>query len=141
MTPREITIATVVDDMPRTLAFYRAVGIAIPAGADTDDYVVVHLQNGDRMSWNTVAVERSFNPDWAPPQEAGRLGLSFRLPSPADVDATHDRLVAMGFDTLLPPFDAPWDNRHCRMLDPDGNAIDLFAEPNSATHQHAQRHP
>ena len=133
MTPGEITIATVVDDMARTLAFYRAVGIAIPEGADTDDYVVVHLHDGIRMSWNTVAVERSFNPDWAAPSEAGRMGLSFRLATPARVDETHDQLVAMGFEAPLPPFDAPWGNRHCRMHDPDGNAIDLFAEPNAAT--------
>jgi hypothetical protein len=37
--------------------------------------------------------------------------------------------VGAGFEGDLEPFDAPWDSRHCRILDPDGNAIDLFAPP------------
>jgi hypothetical protein len=37
------------------------------------------------------------------------------------------RIVGAGFEGDLEPFDAPWDSRHCRILDPDGNAIDLFA--------------
>jgi len=126
--PQAITIATVVDDMPTTLAFYRALGLDIPNDANNDEYVVFDLGGGIRMSWNTVTVEQSFNPDWTPPNEPGRMGLTFRLESHHDVDAAHERLVAIGFESPLTPFDAPWGNRHCRMLDPDGNAVDLFAE-------------
>ena len=130
---RHITIASVVDDMASTLAFYRALGLAIPHDADNDDYVVFPLADGIRMSWNTVTVERSFNPEWRPPSEPGRMGLSLRLDSADDVDAVHERLVALGFESPLPPFDVPWGNRHCRMLDPDGNAVDLFAEPDTGS--------
>jgi catechol 2,3-dioxygenase-like lactoylglutathione lyase family enzyme len=124
-------IATVVDDMAATLAFYRIIGLDVPASADLEQYVVLLLPGGLRMCWNTVEVELEFNPDWTPPLEPGRMGVTFRYTCPAEVDATHARLVAAGHVSLLAPFDAPWGNRHCRVLDPDGNAVDLFAEPSS----------
>lgn len=129
MAGRLRSIATVVDDMAATLAFYRTLGLGIPIDADADDYVVFEIGDGVRMSWNTASVERSFNPDWTPPSEPGRMGASFRYDSANEVDAAHEQLVSMGFESPLPPFDAPWGNRHCRMLDPDGNAVDLFADP------------
>ena len=125
------TIALVVDDMALTLAFYRTLGVEIPASADTESHVKVDLGGGIEMGWNTVEVERSFNPDWQPPAEPGRMGLTFRYELPENVDAAHKQLVVAGHRSPLPPFDAPWGNRHCRMLDPDGNAVDLFAEYSS----------
>ena len=122
------TIASVVDNMAVTLAFYRQLGLAIPAEADTCDHVVVELGGGIRMGWNTIALELSFNPDWEPPDQPGRMGVTFRYESPDQVDETYRRLIASGHDSPVPPFDAPWGNRHCRMLDPDGNAVDLFAK-------------
>ena len=122
-----VTIASVVDDMATTLAFYRQLGVQIPSEADTDQYVVVELSDDVRMAWNTVQVERSFNPDWRPPPEPGRMGLTFRYASPGEVDGTYRTLIEQGHDSMLEPFDAPW-GRHCRMLDPDGNAVDLIAE-------------
>jgi catechol 2,3-dioxygenase-like lactoylglutathione lyase family enzyme len=121
-------VATVVDDMAATLAFYRICGLDIPAEADGEGYVSIDLSGGLRMAWNTVEVEREFNPDWQPPVGAGRMGVTFLCGNADEVDATHARLVAAGHESPLPPFDATWGNRHCRILDPDGNAVDLFAE-------------
>jgi len=58
------TVATVTDDMSATLAFYRICGLDIPVDADQDGYVTIDLPGGLRMSWNTVEVERQFNPGW-----------------------------------------------------------------------------
>ena len=128
MTGRLRSIATVVDDMAQTLAFYRTLGMDIPPSADTEEHVTVELGSGIRMSWVTVEAERSFNPDWEAPVQAGRMGVTFEYKSPEEVDTTHEQIVADGHPSPLPPFDAPWGNRHCRLLDPDGNAVDLFAE-------------
>ena len=46
---------------------------------------------------------------------------------PATVDATHDELVAAGSRSHLAPWDAFWGQRYATVLDPDGNAVDLFA--------------
>ncbi|MEA3510448.1 MAG: VOC family protein [Actinomycetota bacterium] len=125
--PRIDAIATVVEDMELTLGFYRLLGFDIPVDADDEGYVVIDLGCGLRFAWNTEEVERSFNPEWQAPPIAGRMGITFRCESASEVDAAYSEIVRAGYDGGLAPFDAPWGSRHCRVLDPDGNAIDLFA--------------
>ena len=125
--PRMDAIATVVGDMRRTLGFYRLVGLEIPSEADNEEYVAVDLGGGLRFAWNSEEVERSFNPGWQAPSIAGRMGVSLRCGSVAEVDAVYAKIVEAGHEGGVSPFDAPWGSRHCRVLDPDGNAIDIFA--------------
>jgi catechol 2,3-dioxygenase-like lactoylglutathione lyase family enzyme len=100
--PRIDSIATIVENMRRTLGFYRLLGFEIPEEADHEGYVQ------------------------APPI-AGRMGITLRCDNAAEVDAVYSEIVGAGYRGGLEPFDAPWGSRHCRILDPDGNAIDLFA--------------
>ena len=60
-------IGIVVADMPRSLAFYRQLGLDIPAEADGEGHVEVTLPGGLRLAWDTEEVIRSFDPDWTPP--------------------------------------------------------------------------
>ena len=122
-----ITIATVVEDMDRTLAFYRLLGFDIPPAVQTEGYVTIDLGDNLKFSWNTEEVERSFNPSWLPPTVPGRMGITLRCDSPAAVDETFHAIVEAGYAGSIEPFDATWGSRHCRVLDPDGNAIDLFS--------------
>ena len=121
------SIATVVEDMARTLGFYRLLGFDIPTAADNERYVTIDVEGGMRFEWSIEEVERSFNPGWQAPPIAGRMGITFRCENATEVDAVYARIVGAGFESGLEPFDAPWGSRHCRILDPDGNAIDLFA--------------
>jgi len=125
--PRIDSIATVVEDMGRTLGFYRLLGLDIPGDADGEAFVMVDLGCGLRFAWNTEEVERSFDPEWQTPPIAGRMGITFRCADASEVDALYAGIVKAGYEAGLEPFDAPWGSRHCRVLDPDGNAIDLFA--------------
>jgi len=125
--PHIDAIATVVKDMARTLGFYRLLGLEIPAAADNEGYVTIDLGGGVRFAWNTEAAERSFNPGWQAPPVAGRMGITFRCVDAIEVDTVYSGIVEAGYEGDLEPFDAPWGSRHCRVLDPDGNAIDLFA--------------
>lgn len=120
-------IAAVVEDMARTLDFYRLLGFDIPSAADTSGYVSIDLGDTMHLTWNTEAVERSINPGWERPTAPGRMGITLRCARPAEVDAVFHTIVAAGHTGVLEPFDAPWGARHCRVLDPDGNAVDLFA--------------
>ena len=66
------------------------------------------------------------HPDWIEP--AGhRMGLAFQCSSPGDVDATHARVIAAGFRSKKDPWDAFWGQRYAQVMDPDDNAVDLFA--------------
>ena len=89
--------------------------------------VSIDVGENMRFSWNSEAIERSINPDWERPTVPGRIGIILRCAQPAEVDAVFHAVVAAGNTAVLEPFDAPWGARHCRVLDPDGNAVDLFA--------------
>ncbi|MEU6038087.1 VOC family protein [Actinomadura sp. NPDC047616] len=123
-------IGLVVEDMARSLAFYRRLGLDIPAEADAQPHVEAELPGGVRLAWDTVEIIRSFDPDWRPPVGGHRIALAFRLATPSDVDAAYDELVAEGHKGHKAPWDAPWGQRYAIVHDPDGNAVDLFS-PNS----------
>ncbi|MFO7548060.1 MAG: VOC family protein [Acidimicrobiia bacterium] len=119
-------LGLVVADMPATLAFYRRLGLEIPAGADAEEHVEVAVAGGLRLMFDTVELVRSFS-EWEPASGGHRVALAFLCVSPAEVDATHDALVADGHRSHLAPFDAFWGQRYATVLDPDGNPVDLFA--------------
>ncbi|GAA4659355.1 VOC family protein [Streptomyces youssoufiensis] len=128
MTPRFDLIGMVVDDMAATLAFYRRLGLSIPADADDQPHVEAELPGGTRIAWDTVATVRSFDPDWTPPQGGGhRLGLAFLCDGPGEVDALYAELTRHGYAGHKAPWDAPWGQRYAVLRDPDGNTVDLFA--------------
>lgn len=120
-------IGLVVADMPRSLAFYRRLGLEFPPDADEQGHVETTLPGGMRLLWDTVEIVRSFDADWQPPTGGHRTAFAFRCDSPADVDATYSELVAAGSDGHNAPWDAYWGQRYATVLDPDGNAVDLFS--------------
>jgi catechol 2,3-dioxygenase-like lactoylglutathione lyase family enzyme len=125
-TPQLDLIGIVVDDMARSLAFYRRLGLDLPADADSQPHVDLALPGGMRLAWDTLETIRSFDPDYQPPT-GSRIGLAFRLDNPDEVDATYKRLVAAGYHGHKEPWDAFWGQRYAVIHDPDGNGVDLFA--------------
>ncbi|WP_455358303.1 VOC family protein [Streptomyces sp. SYSU K21746] len=127
MTPRLDVVGLVVSDMAASLAFYRRLGLDLPAGADAEPHVEATLPGGLRIAWDTEEVIRSFDPGWSRPQGGDRIGLAFVCGSPAEVDATYDSLVAAGYRGHLKPWDAFWGQRYAVVIDPDGCGVSLFA--------------
>ena len=127
LAPQLDAIGLVVQDMARSLAFYRQLGLVIPDDADGQPHVDVTLPGGLRLMWDTVETVRSFDPEWQPPDGGHRVALAFRCGSPPAVDTAHDRLVSLGCRSHKAPWDAVWGQRYAMLLDPDGNGIDLFA--------------
>ena len=64
MTARFDAIGLIVADMARSLAFYRRLGLEIPADADAESHVQAALPGGTRMLWDTADMIRSFDPEW-----------------------------------------------------------------------------
>lgn len=120
-----IGIATA--DMARSLAFYRRLGLDIPAGADTEPHVEAELGGGMKIAWDTDEIIRSLDPDWRPDGAAGRVGLAFACDSPAEVDAVYADLVEAGYRGHHAPWDAFWGQRYATVYDPDDNSVDLYA--------------
>ncbi|MFC7549912.1 VOC family protein [Plantactinospora sp. GCM10030261] len=127
MAPRFDLIGLISSDLAASLAFYRRLGLDIPAGAENEPHVEVALPGGLRLAWDPVETVRSFDPGWAPPVGSARVSLAFDCGTPDDVDTTYADLVAAGHHGELAPFDADWGQRYAVVRDPDGNGVDLFA--------------
>lgn len=120
-------LGIVARDLPASLAFYRLLGLDIPASADDEPHVEITLPNGLRMAWDPVSTIQKFDESWVAPSGSPRTAFAFLCDSPAEVDATHARLVAAGAHSHLDPWDAFWGQRYATVHDPDGNGVDLFA--------------
>ncbi len=128
MTPRLDLVGMVVSDMAASLAFYRLLGLDVPAGADDQPHVEVTLPGGLRLAWDTIDTVRSFDPGWTAPTGGHRMALAFDCGSADGVDRAHQVLVEAGHVSHLEPWDAFWGQRYAVVHDPDGNAVDLFAD-------------
>ena len=69
--------------------------------------------------------------DWAPPSGGHRISLAFRCDSPGEVDRVFADLTGAGYEAANEPWDAFWGMRYAVVHDPDGNAVDLFANQQS----------
>ena len=117
-------IGIVSSDLGASIAFYRLLGLEFPDNAE--DHVEATTAGGLRVMLDNIDLMKQLNPDWVTP--AGHpIGLAFLCSSPTDVDETYNRIVAAGHRGKTAPWDAFWGQRYATVLDPDGNAVDLFA--------------
>jgi uncharacterized glyoxalase superfamily protein PhnB len=123
---RPALLELVVADMPATLAFYRLLGLDVPASADQEPHVETTFGTL-RLAFDTQETIRSFDSDWSPPTGGHRVALAFECDTPADVDDAWKEITAAGYHGHLAPWDAFWGMRYAVVHDPDGTAIDLFA--------------
>ena len=80
---RPAVIELVVSDMAAALAFYRLLGLEIPAEAESQPHVDAAFGDGLRLAFDTEATVRSFDPGWTPPTGGGhRVALAFACDSP-----------------------------------------------------------
>jgi catechol 2,3-dioxygenase-like lactoylglutathione lyase family enzyme len=123
-------VGVVVEDMGRSLAFYRELGLDLPPESDDQPHVAVTLPGGLHLAWDTADTIRSFDETWTPATGGARIGLAFRCGSPDAVDAHYRRLTDLGYEGHKAPWDAVWGQRYAVIHDPDGNSVELFA-PNA----------
>ncbi|MEU3600337.1 VOC family protein [Streptomyces sp. NPDC006798] len=133
MNARLDAISLVVSDMAASLAFYRRLGLDVPADSDGAPHVEATTPGGLRVLWDTEEVITSYDPGWTRPSGGERIGLAFRCEGAAAVDALHDELVGAGYTSHLAPWDAVWEQRYAVVLDPDGMGVSLFADADGTT--------
>jgi catechol 2,3-dioxygenase-like lactoylglutathione lyase family enzyme len=118
-------IGIVTADMKASVRFYRSLGLDVPDA--TDDHLDIDLGNGTRVMFDTVELIKQLDPHWTKPS-GHAMALAFRCESPKDVDETYARVTKAGFRGSKEPYDAFWGQRYATLLDPDDNAVDLFAD-------------
>jgi catechol 2,3-dioxygenase-like lactoylglutathione lyase family enzyme len=111
-------INIVVRDMPRSIAFYRLLGVSIdepPAewAAWAPHHVNGVAANGVRVELDSVA----FAKQWNPGLDASR----------GEVDEVHARVTAAGHRSHKDPEDAFWGARSAIVEDPDGSSVGIMS--------------
>lgn len=119
-------LGIVAQDIPASVRFYRELGVDVADPESTDDHHEATLPNGLRLMWDTVEMMRKLDPEWQEPQ-GHAMALAFECATPDDVNETYARVTQAGFSGKTEPFDAFWGQRYATLLDPDSNAVDLFA--------------
>lgn len=125
VSPSSVVVEIVTRDLAAALAFYRLLGLDVPA--PEGPHVEVALPGGNRLAFDTEEVIGGMHPGWTPPDGPGRVALAFGVTAPNDVDALYEKLTTAGHSGTLAPFDAPWGQRYATVVDPDGTSVDLFA--------------
>jgi uncharacterized glyoxalase superfamily protein PhnB len=118
----------VVRDMDQTLAFYRRLGIDIPAdgiwAVDGHGHHAKAATGGEvDLEFDSRQLARVCNAGFA--AERGRVVIGVGLESREAVDALWDAMLAEGAQGLQPPYDAFWGARYAIVEDPDGNPVGL----------------
>jgi len=119
-------IGIVTRDTAESCRFYRTLGLDVPEPPADGEHFDVTLPSGLRLMWDTETLMKQLDPDWERPRGQG-MGLAFECADAADVDKTYARLLEAGFRGKKEPYDAFWGQRYATVIDPDGNAVDLFA--------------
>lgn len=116
----------VVTDMEKTLAFYRLLGLDIPADVTLQpwglDDVEVTMANGFELAFDSFAMAEHYNAGARRPA-AGSSVLGFSVPSREAVDALHDTVASAGHPVAQAPYDAFWGARYAIVVDPDGQHV------------------
>src|SRR5881628_3298886 len=88
-------------DIAKSVKFYNLLGLDFPDAGD--DHIEATAKNGMRVMLDKLELIK-------------------------EVDATYAKVTKAGFRGKTEPFDAFWGQRYATVFDPDGNAVDLFAQ-------------
>jgi catechol 2,3-dioxygenase-like lactoylglutathione lyase family enzyme len=120
-TPRFTMVVLLVADLPRSVAFYRRLGVAFPADVESRRDVVVDLGGGHNLVITTTFVRNV--PDHEPPAGGSRTMLEFFVDGDEAVNAAWDELTGAGYRGRRAPFRTDFGAWMCLVDDPDGNTV------------------
>jgi uncharacterized glyoxalase superfamily protein PhnB len=114
--------------MTESLAFYRRLGLDIPApwSVGGAGHHAKAATDGDvDLEFDSHQLAKAYNEGFS--AERGRVVIGVGLDSREAVDALWHGLLAEGAQGLQPPFDAFWGARYAIVEDPDGNPVGLMS--------------
>lgn len=114
-------VVLLVADLPRSVAFYRRLGVEFPPDVETRRDVVVDLGGGHNLVLTTTFVRNV--PDHEPPAGGSRAMLEFFVDGDDAVDAKWAELAAAGYHGRRAPFRTDFGAWMCLVDDPDGNTV------------------
>ena len=124
--PRFTMVVLLVADVAASVAFYRRLGVAFPADAETRTDVVVPIGDEHQLVLTTTFVRAI--PGYEPPARGGSgIVIEFFVDGDAAVDATYADLVGAGYRGRREPFRTGFGAWMAMVDDPDGNVVLITA--------------
>jgi len=118
---------SIVEDMGRSLAFYRRLGLTFPEGSEEQTGLALDIGGGLKMIWST---------DFAALNDPGRelatggyrMMVEFFLDGgDREVDALYASLTEAGYEGHRAPFRSDFGAYMAMVDDPDGNTVLITA--------------
>lgn len=119
-------IGIVSRDLNKSVTFYQMLGLKFEACEKDAQHIEAVTPSGLRVMLDSEELMKKLKPHWVKP-EGQRMTLAFSCETPANVDGLFAKMEAAGFKSETKPWDAFWGQRYATVIDPDGNAVDLFA--------------
>jgi catechol 2,3-dioxygenase-like lactoylglutathione lyase family enzyme len=119
--PRFTMVVLLVDDLPRSLAFYRRLGVEFPEDAERRTDIVVPIGDQHQFVLSTTFVRN--DPDRQEPSGGSRIMLEFFVDGDDAVDAKWTELTGAGYRGRRAPWRTDFDAYMCLVDDPDGNTV------------------
>jgi hypothetical protein len=139
MQPRIHVVTLAVNDLERSLAFYRALGLE-SRGIGGTEYVaddehpggavaMFNLEGGLILAlYGRSDLAKDAGIPIGPPS-SGEFSLGHAVPSREAVDAFLEQAVAAGAEALGEPHDRPWGIYSAYFRDPDGHLWEIIWNP------------
>ena len=119
--PRFTMVVLLIEDLPRSLAFYRRLGVEFPSDADQRVDVQVPIGDNHQLVLTTSFVQVDLERE--SPSGGSRVMLEFFVDGNDAVDEKYTELTAAGYHGRRAPFTTYFGAYMCLVDDPDGNTV------------------
>jgi uncharacterized glyoxalase superfamily protein PhnB len=127
-------LGLIVQDMAKSLEFYRRLGVAIPAGSEQKTHVEVKMGSG--LTFFLDSSPSRWDPSFARQQDHAfqqapggyRSILEFYLNTRDAVEAKYTELIELGYQSHRAPYETSFGMCFAMINDPDGNTILLSGD-------------
>ena len=127
-------LGLVVQDMDKSLEFYRRLGLAIPEGSEARTHVEIKMGSG--LTFFLDSRPSRWDPGFVSQDDPGHIEASDRYPSilefylkeRAALDAKYIELTGFGYPSYHAPYVTSFGMYFAMVNDPDGNTILLSAD-------------
>jgi catechol 2,3-dioxygenase-like lactoylglutathione lyase family enzyme len=127
-------LGLIIEDMSKSLEFYRRLGLDIPKGSEAKTHVQVKMGSGltfflesDPSRWNAEFV-RKHRPGLAETSDGYRSVLEFYLKTQNAVETKYADLTGVGYHGRRAPYKTTFAMCFALIDDPDGNTILLSGD-------------
>lgn len=124
-------LGLIVQDMSKSLEFYRRLGLAIPEGSEEQTHVSVKMESGLTLFLDSNPAlwdPRFVRSDGPGRTDSSNSILEFYLKTREAVDAKYTELTSLGYQSYRAPYETSFGMYFAMINDPDGNIILLSGD-------------